>query len=69
MSTSVKEGISSDETISAVTPVPLKKGDMAKMSPTKHVHIQAAPPPSPGSLALQRRDTADSRGAVETGRE
>ena len=44
MSTSVKEGISSDETISAVTPVPLEKDDTAKMSPTKHVHIQAAPP-------------------------
>ena len=44
MSTSVKEGISLDETISAVTPVPLEKGDTAKMSPTKHVHIQAAAP-------------------------
>ena len=42
MSTSVKEGISSDETIGAVTPVPLEKGGTAKMSPTKHVHIQAA---------------------------
>lgn len=49
MSTSVKEGISSDETISAVTPVPLEKGDTAKMSPTKHVHIQAAPPPPQGA--------------------
>ena len=66
MSTSVKEGISPDETISAVTPVSLEKGGLAKMLPTKHMYIQAAAP-SPGSQAPQSLDTAESRGAVETG--